>query len=431
VVVLLIQCTLSFLLSPAMAVLALALLGAGALLLRPVLRRTRGLGRFASSANVSLADNTAQFLNGLKLALSQNLHARFVTEFRKTLHALSARQLKYVQQQGTARVVVTTLSALACALVFLLGYGVLGLDAAVLIVLLLIISRINGPVLQLQQGLQQLAFGLPAYEAMLELMEELPAAPLQHPRQDPSEQIPRADITLREASFLFPTAGGERRGIHRASFAIATGTWLGIAGESGAGKTTLADMLVGLVRPQSGSLSIGGRAVDEQLLPAWRAHLSYISQDPFLLHDSVRGNLQWADPAATEPDLWDALKLSGADEIVRRMPGGLDAMVGERGVLMSGGERQRIALARALLRKPGLLVMDEATNAIDISGERKLLQALRTLCPSMTVVMIAHRPETLACCDRIVRVVRGIVLDADVAQPPNNECRPVTLEPAS
>jgi len=84
-----------------------------------------------------------------------------------------------------------------------------------------------------------------------------------------------------------------------------------------------------------------------------------------------------------------------------------------------------------LLRKPRLLVMDEATNAIDISGERKLLQTLRALCPSMTVVMIAHRAETLACCDRIVRVVRGIVLDADVAQPPKNEFRPATLEPAS
>ncbi len=109
--------------------------------------------------------------------------------------------------------------------------------------------------------------------------------------------------------------------------------------------------------------------------------------------------------------MWQALSLADADGIVRRMDGGLDAVVGERGTLVSGGERQRIAIARAVLRKPGLLLMDEATSAIDVTGERSLLERLRHTYPRLTIVMIAHRNESLSLCDRIVRMEDGRLID--------------------
>jgi len=151
--------------------------------------------------------------------------------------------------------------------------------------------------------------------------------------------------------------------------------------------------------------------LNDTALPAWRAQLSYISQDPFLFHDTVRHNLAWVRPGASEEEMWDALTLAGADGIVKRMEGGLDAVVGERGSLVSGGERQRIALARALLRKPRLLVMDEATNAIDIDGEHALLERLLALKPRMTIVMIAHRAESIALCDRLLRMENGALVE--------------------
>ncbi|HXC56368.1 MAG TPA: ABC transporter ATP-binding protein [Rhizomicrobium sp.] len=414
VVLLLAQCVLSFALSPRLALFSFALLIAGGIAMVPVLRRARLLGRFVSGANMSLIETAAQFLSGLKLALSQDLQGGFVAEFRQTLNALTASQLRYNRRQTAGRVALTTLTALVGALVILVGYGVLGLPPAVLITFLLVVGRMSGPASQIQQGFQQLAYGLPAYETVAELLAELSPAPRQQAAM--AQRLPEGPIVLEAVGFQHPhTDDSGSHGVRRASLHIAPGSFVGIAGTSGAGKTTLADLLVGLLRPQQGRILVGGTLLDEATLPAWRAQLSYVSQDPFLFHDTVRRNLQWTRPAASESEMWAALTLAGADGIVRRMAGGLDAIVGERGTLVSGGERQRIALARALLRQPRLLVMDEATNAIDIAGERALLERLLAL--RLTVVMIAHRAESLALCDRVVHMADG-VLEDDAAAPP-------------
>jgi ATP-binding cassette subfamily C protein len=215
-------------------------------------------------------------------------------------------------------------------------------------------------------------------------------------------------IALENVTYRHAGASGEgQQGVGGVTLRIAPGTFIGIAGASGAGKTTLLDLIVGLLRPQAGRVTVGGVVLDDAALPAWRAQLSYITQDPFLFHESIRRNLLWADANASEATLWDALAMAGADAIVRGMPEGLDTVVGERGSLVSGGERQRIALARALLRKPRLLVMDEATNAIDIRAEGVLLDRLRAITPAMTIIIVAHRQESLAHCERVIHLGGG------------------------
>ena len=170
--------------------------------------------------------------------------------------------------------------------------------------------------------------------------------------------------------------------------------------------------------PQHGRVTVGGRPLDGPTLAAWRSGISYVSQDPFLFHDTVRRNLAWANPQASEAEMWRFLAMVDAEALVRRMDRGLDTLVGDRGALVSGGERQRIALARALLRRPRLLVLDEATNAIDIASERVIMQRLDALAPRPTIVMIAHRAESLALCRSVIQLEDGRLVDQSAPAPP-------------
>jgi ATP-binding cassette subfamily C protein len=408
------QCVLVFLLAPLLALLTICILLAGAFVVVPSVRRSYGFGGTITTAQLSLLNSTAQFLNGLKLALSQNLQPGFLAEFRQALAQLRHRQVDFMRRQSSSRLALTTLSAFAGGLLVLVGFGVLHVAPSSLIVLLLVIARMSGPAGQILQGSQQVAYALPAYAAVKELERDL-AAVLQGPAETAvTPALPEGAIVFENVSYLHETedaGGASARGIANINLTIRPRELVGVRGPSGAGKTTFVDLLVGLLAPQQGQITVAGQALQGVTLKAWREHVAYISQDPFLFHDTVRRNLAWVNPRASEDEMWNALTLVGADTLVRGMEQGLETVVGERGSLISGGERQRLALARAVLRKPRLLIMDEATSAIDVAGERQILERLRALSPRPAIVIVAHRAESLASCDRVVQIEGGRCLD--------------------
>jgi ABC-type multidrug transport system fused ATPase/permease subunit len=401
------QCVVAFLLSPALAAVAFVMLAVIGLALAPMVRQSQRLGQFVTGANLSLLDSATQFLGGLKLAVSQNLQGSFTDEFRQTLQGLADRQVDAMRQRSYARLAVNLLSSAVGAAILLIGFGWLHVPASVLITLLLIISRMGGPVAQIQQGLQQMALALPAYDKLVELKAELAAVgELRPPAVVP---FPEGSVAFEAVVFHHTLDGSDDvgGGVDGLNFTLAPGAFVGISGPSGAGKTTFADLLVGLFPPQAGRITVGGKLLVGETLAAWREGVSYVSQDPFLFHDTVRRNLAWANPGSSETEMWAALELADAAAVVRRMEHGLDSVVGERGSLVSGGERQRIALARAILRRPRLMILDEAASAVDVAAERALVARIAALAPAPTIVMIAHRPESLALCDYVVRLENG------------------------
>ena len=209
-------------------------------------------------------------------------------------------------------------------------------------------------------------------------------------------------IAFRDVSFHYDRSSRAGAGIERLNLTIAPGTFLGVSGPTGAGKTTLADLLIAPLEHDSGETPLRGAAAIK-----WRDHISYVVQDPYLFRDTIRRNLLWANPRATDAEIWDALAIAGVDDFVAALTAGLDTVLGERGTLISGGERQRLCLARAVLRRPFLFVLDEATSAIDVPAERKIIKAMLDLKPRPTMVMIAHRDQSLAYCDRLLRLQNG------------------------
>ena len=183
-------------------------------------------------------------------------------------------------------------------------------------------------------------------------------------------------------------------------------------GPSGAGKSTIADILMGLVLPDSGTLKLDGRPLGPEGVRGWRDQIGYVAPDTFLFHDTIRANLKWARPDASEDEMLAALRQASAFDFVAGLKDGLDTVVGDRGMMVSQGERQRLALARAFLRRPSMLILDEATNSLDSENEGRVLDAIESRRGELTVVLIAHRLSTIRRADLIYVVEGGKVVES-------------------
>ncbi|MCR5302912.1 MAG: ABC transporter ATP-binding protein/permease [Lachnospiraceae bacterium] len=187
---------------------------------------------------------------------------------------------------------------------------------------------------------------------------------------------------------------------------IHKGEAIGIIGESGSGKSTFADLMLRLYKPLKGTICMDG--TDINTIPkTWTKVLAYVPQTVFMLDDTIRGNVAFGDETGNDDLIWDALKRASLADFIRSLPEGLDTIVGERGVKFSGGQRQRLAIARALYNDPQILILDEATSALDNETEEAVMEAIDSLSGSVTLIIIAHRVTTLKNCDKIYEISAG------------------------
>ncbi len=193
------------------------------------------------------------------------------------------------------------------------------------------------------------------------------------------------------------------------SLSIRKGEMIGIVGTSGSGKTTCIDLLLRLLNPTSGSITLDGVSIETIDRQDWKKKVAYVPQDFFLLNDTIETNVRFFNEMVSRADIERAITMSYMDEFVSKEPLGLNTEVGERGVKLSAGQRQRIVLARALVQHPEILILDEATSALDHESEAEIQKVLSELKGNITMIVVAHKPTALANADRVITIENGIV----------------------
>ena len=394
------------LLAPAVALIFVLIAAVGAYPLVRALKGSSELGREMSSGGLTLVHTTSQLLGGLKLSFAQNMQPAFVKEYARVARDLKTRRYAYAKGQSSMRAGLTVGAAVAGALLLFVGYSA-GIAIARLLASFAIFARMNGATVLLIQCSNQLANNAPAHGEIMGLLDDLRAGRLT------GEEVSKASLARMKTLEFDHVSVGQAPDwrLKDVSVVLHRGETIGIAGPSGAGKTTFLDSSAGLVVPNSGAIRVNRAPLNSSVAILWRDRISYVTQECFLFNESIRRNLTWGSKDVSDELIWEALSIVRMDAVVAKTGEGLETEVSERGIRFSGGERQRIALARAILRRPQILILDEATNAIDIETEAAIFQRLSAARPDLTIIVVAHRPSTLAVCDRIIRLEDGHLVE--------------------
>ncbi|BDX07619.1 ABC transporter ATP-binding protein [Planctobacterium marinum] len=354
----------------------------------------------------------SESLTGIKTAKCFSSENRQVADFASNIDAIYEVQSQTCASRANAKFMFGLGTAIILASFLFIAVEMLQLSIISILVLVFLFSRLSPKVSLLQQDLLRLINTLPALSSFDQLLTQAQACFEQNGKET-KLVAPERQITLENICFSYIPIDNATtvKTLTDVQLTIPVGQIIGIIGPSGSGKSTLADILMGLIAPQSGEIRIDGNKLKEEQLLQWRRHISYVPQETHLFHDSVRNNLLWSKPDATEAQLLTALKQANALDFVMALPQGLDTSVGEKGIGLSGGQRQRLALARALLPDPTLLILDEATSALDDENQSTIMKVINQLKGKLTTVIITHHLSSLRDVDRIYIMKNGQIED--------------------
>jgi ATP-binding cassette subfamily C protein len=408
--------SIALLVSWRLALLGVAL-GAGvSFLMGGLVTMSRRAGNLQTDSTSRLTTYVSDAFNNIKPIRTMNRGTGYAAQFERRLKSLKkALRIQALARQGMLRgkelltLVMIGAGAYTAIVVWHMPLSELIVFGAVFLQVVSIIGKA-------QANLQRAVELESAYWRLQALIDDA------HAQAEPSRGTKTPQLThlcrFENVSFAYD----DKPVVTNISLDIPAREITVLQGPSGAGKTTLIDLLTGLYEPGSGRILIDDTPLTEIHLRQWRRLIGYVPQELSLIHDTVHQNITMGDTSITEAEVKDALKLAGAHDFVQSLPEGIRTMVGERGLRLSGGERQRIALARALVVKPKLLILDEVTSALDPATERAICENITELAGAYTIVAITHRPAWAEIATNLYQVEGGMVSKAD---------RPVEPQPVT
>lgn len=378
---------------------------------RSQVRKSREIGKDTTELMQRYVGGMTDHFNGIKDIKGNRMEQQHLSWFRALCDRLEGNLVQFTRLQSASQFHYKAAASVLIAVFVYFAFAVLHVQAETLIFIVLVFSRLWPKFSALQSNLEQIGQTVPAFRHLRELQQASEAAREPEPlrlAEGGAVQVAQG-FELRDVYYRYDREQ-ETYALQAVNLRIPAHRMTAVVGRSGAGKSTLIDLLIGLVQPERGQVLVDGKPLGAGEAYELRRSVSYVSQDPFLFHESVRDNLAIAAPDASEERMWEALRFAAADAFVQRLPQGLDTVLGDRGVRLSGGERQRIVLARAILRNPSVLVLDEATSALDSEREAGIQEALERLRGRMTLIVIAHRLSTIRGADQIVVLDNGAVV---------------------
>jgi ATP-binding cassette subfamily C protein len=350
---------------------------------------------------IALLTDTLQSIKPLRAMARENLSEFMLEKKTKRLN-------KALQKQVLNKEILKAVQELMAMLFLAAGFYLLmvswQMPLASVMVLAFLVARLLKQFNKVQERYQEMVIYESAYWSIKDTINNMiQEREILEGQRSPSFE---REIRLKNVNFTY-----EKESVLRdVSLRFPAGRITAITGSSGSGKTTIVDLIIGLLRPQKGEVWVDDLPLIEIDLKQWRRLIGYIPQETILLHDTVMNNITLGDPELTEQDVKGALQAAGAWDFVANMPQGIHSLVGERGGKLSGGQRQRIVIARAIVHKPKLLILDEATSALDPNSEAEVCETLRQLRGELTILAISHQTALAKIADKTYRISDGKIV---------------------
>lgn len=397
---------IAFNISTTITLLTLALGGLMLLIFKPFVYRTKRIAQDSTDIMKQSAHHINETIIGMKTIKAENLEKNVLKRGMEHFEKLRQIIIKLAFIENFTYVSVQPLSMIVILSIFAFTYKTPDFNFASFVVIVYAVNKIFTFVQSSQSKLNQAMALYPFLHAALN--HETKTIKHREKNVGKNSFVFKKEIVLADVAFAYPRSEETLVDIDAV---VKKGEIVGIIGPSGAGKTTLVDILLRLISPTRGTITIDGVSIEDIKLSEWRKHVGYVSQDVFLINDTIENNIKLYDQSISTKDIINAAKIAHIYNFVTDLPDGFNTPVGERGTELSGGQRQRIALARVLARKPSILILDEATSALDNESQALIQKSIESLRGKMTVIMIAHRPSTVANADQLLVLKDGKIVE--------------------